>query len=398
MVVLLLTLAAFYLVMSPPLEEMGLMAAFLSFTAVVSVASGYGAYRWGWIQRSPRIRWTLLGVYALSSGLTFVNVWVTASLMFASPHDLRLATLLLVFATAIALSLGYLFLTPLTETIVTLNEAADEIAQGHLHARVSVSGRDEMAELARSFNKMASQLQTAAQERERLEEMRRNLIAWIGHDLRTPLASIRAIVEALADGVVEDPESIHRYLRTAQRDIRSLSALIDDLFQMAQLDAGGLHLDRSPNSIADLISNTLESFSELAAQQEVVLEGSIEPGIEAVWMDVQRMERVLANLVKNALRHTPSGGRIEVRAESFDESIRVQVWDTGEGIPAEDLPHIFDQFYRGEKSRNRATGGAGLGLAIARGIVQAHGGEIDVESEVGKGTCFSILLPKEGSE
>jgi signal transduction histidine kinase len=388
-----LALGIFYVLMHPPMNEIGAMASFLSITAVVSVAAGYGAYRMGWINRSPRVSWTLLGGYALSSVLTFINVWVTARLMFASQHDLLLATVLLLFAGGIAMSLGYFLSTALTDNIVTLNRAAEQIARGNLRVQVPVTGRNEMAELARTFNEMASQLEAAARKQRELDTLRRDLVAWVGHDLRTPLTSIRVILEALADGVVEDPVTVQRYLETAQRHIRALSALIDDLFEMAQLDAGGLPLERHPNSISDLISDTLESFSALAARQGVKLEGSVPPGIDPVCMDAQKIGRVLANLVGNALRHTPAGGVVQMRASVEAEGVRVEVRDSGEGISPQDLPHIFEQFYRGEKSRSRDTGGSGLGLAIAKGIVEAHGGRIGVESTPGQGACFFFNLP-----
>jgi signal transduction histidine kinase len=204
---------------------------------------------------------------------------------------------------------------------------------------------------------------------------------------------MRAILEALADGMVDDPEAVQRYLKTAQRDIRSLSLLIDDLFQMAQIDAGGLQLDLSQNSLSDLISDTLESFSELAARQGIRLEGAVEPEVDPVCMDAARIGRVLNNLVGNALRHTNAQGQVNVTARREGQRVEVIVSDSGEGIQPQDLPHLFEQFYRGEKSRSRATGGAGLGLAISRGILQAHGGEIRVESELGKGTRFIFSLP-----
>lgn len=386
-------LAIFFLIMQPPLREMGLMALFLSITAAFSAAAGYGAYRLGWIHHSPHISWVLLGGYALASVLTFLNVWVTARLMFASQHDLLLATVLLLFAGGIAMSVGYFLSVALTDRIKTLNEAAKEVAQGELSVRVEVTGNDEMADLAQTFNDMATQLEEAAEQQQELDTLRRNLIAWAGHDLRTPLASIQAIVEALADGVVEDPETVDRYLHTAQREIRSLSVLIDDLFELAQLEAGGLRLELSPNSISDLISDTMESFSELAARQGVTLEGSAEPGVDPVLMDTRQIGRVLANLLGNALRHTPPGGTVQVQALATAGGVLVEIRDTGEGISAKDLQHVFDRFYRGEKSRNRTTGGAGLGLAIAKGIVEAHAGYIQVESAVGQGTCFSFSLP-----
>ncbi len=383
----------FYLMMRPPMGDLGAMASFLMITAVISVAAGYGAYRLGWINRSPRVSWTLLGSYALSSLLTFVNVWVTARLMFASQHDLMLATVLLLFAGGIAMSLGYFFAVALTDRIQSLDRAAQEIAQGNLNARVPVTGSDEVADLARTFNEMAAQLEATARKQRELDTLKRDLVAWAGHDLRTPLTSIRVIVEALADGVVQDAATVLRYLQTAQRDIRSLSQLIDDLFEMAQLDAGGLPLERCPNSLSDLISDTLESFMAQAERQGVRLEGHCAPEVDPVPMDAQKIGRVLANLVGNALRHTPTGGAVSVGAAITPGGVQVEVSDTGEGISADDLPRVFEQFYRGEKSRSRATGGAGLGLAIAKGIVQAHGGRIWVESQMGHGTRFILTLP-----
>ena len=382
------SLGVFYLLMQPPLKDLGLMAGFLAITAVISIAASYGAYRLGWMYHSPNIRWTLLGGYLLSSLLTFLNVWLTARLMFISQqHDLQLATVLLLFAGGIAMALGYFLSSALTDRIRLVDQTAQSIAHGNLKARAPVQGRDEIAILATTFN------QADTRQRE-LENLRRDLIAWVSHDLHTPLASIRAILEALADGMVEDPDTVQRYLRTAQKDIGALSSLIDDLFQMAQLDAGGLPLELGMNSISDLISDTLESFKELAARQGVALTGEVEPKVDPLWMDAQRIGRVLNNLIGNALRHTPEGGYIHVHAAALPQGVRVEVTDSGEGIRPEDLPYVFDRFYRGEKSRNRATGGAGLGLAIARGIIEAHGGRITVESQPAQFTRFYFILPQ----
>lgn len=388
-----LALGLFVLLMRPGLGELGQMAALLTVTAVLSVAAAYGAYRLGWIHQSPRLRWTVLGSSALSSLLTFFNVWLAAQQMFASDHDLQLATVLLLFAGGIAVAFGYFFSEALTDRITALSAVAREIARGRLSARSTVRGRDEMADLARTFNDMAHQLEAAARKQQELDALRRDLIAWVSHDLQTPLASIRAMVEAVADGMADDPATIQRYLRTAQRDIQSLSALIDDLFQLAQLDAGGLQLERAPGGLADLVSDTLESFSALAARQGVRLEGHAAPDLDPVMMDTRRIGRVLANLVGNALQHTPPGGAVEVRAERAADGVRVTVRDSGDGIAPDDLPRVFEQFYRGEKSRSRATGGVGLGLAIARGIVEAHGGRIGVESAPGQGARFFFILP-----
>jgi len=395
LLIIAISLGIFFLVMLPPLKELGLMALYLGGTALVSALAGYIAYRLGWINFSPTLRWTLLGGYALASILTFLNVWFSARMMFASDHDLLLAVILLVFASGIAMVLGYFLSTTVTERIQLLKSAAEKLAEGDLQTRVPVQGRDEVAGLAATFNQMAEQLQTADQKQRELESLRRDLIAWVSHDLQTPLTSMRAILEALSDGVVEDPETVKRYLNTAQRDVRNLSALIDDLFQMAQLDAGGFPLHRADASLSDLVSDTLESFTELAKQQAVTLEGNVDSDVDPVLMDTQAIGRVLNNLISNSLRHTSNNGRVSVWVRRTTQGVEVTVSDTGAGIRADDLPRIFERFYRGEKSRNRGTGGAGLGLAIARGIVQAHGGDIKAESDgvPGKGTQFTFYIP-----
>jgi signal transduction histidine kinase len=393
LLILALSLILFYEMMRPHTDDLSLMVQLLSITAVISALAGYAAYRLGWIERSPSLRLTLLGIYALASVLAFFNVWITARLMFASRHDLLLATVLLIFAGGIAMTLGNFLSSTLAERIHRLEQAANEVQRGDLSVQVETRGRDELASLAHTFNHMAARLNDAAKKQQEIENLRRDLIAWAGHDLQTPLSSVRAIVEALADGVVEDPETTQRYLRTAQRDIQFLSLLIDDMFQMAQLDAGGLPLDREPASLSDLISDTLESFSELASRQDILLEGSVVPGIDPVLMDVKRIGRVLNNLLSNALRHTPGGGKVTVHAFPVTQGVRVEVTDTGEGVSTADQPHIFERFYRGEKSRSRQTGGAGLGLAIARGIVEAHQGQIGVEDVSGGGARFFFVLP-----
>ena len=393
-VVLILVLVLFQLLMQPSVNDFVIMTGFLLITAVFSVVIGYGVLRSRLFPYSPSLRWSLLSTYALSSLLTFLSVWLTARLMFVNAHDLLLATILLLFTGGIAMALGYFFSQSLMERIDALRMAARLVRAGDLTTRVEVSGQDEMAELAHSFNSMIEQLEIAADQRRELDALRRDLFAWLGHDLQTPLASIQALVEALADGVVEDAEVRQRYLRTAQRDIQALSGLIDDLFQMSRIDAGGIQLEVGLNSLADLISDTQERFTRTAMDKDVELVGSVGEDIDPVVMDPQKIGRVLYNLVANALRHTPSGGRVSISAVRHELAVAVAVRDTGEGIDPEDLPFVFDRFYRGDKSRSRATGGSGLGLTIARGLVLAHGGSIRVESEPGVGTCFTFTLPK----
>lgn len=392
--VLLLSLIIFYWLMRPPMGDVEHMAQFLALTAIISIFAGYGAYRLGWLERAPSLRWMLSGTYILASLLTFLNVWLTARLMFASEHDLQLATVLLVFAGGIAIALGGFFASALTDRINRLESATRAIENGDLSARAAIAGRDEIAALARSFDQMADQLQAADNKQKQLDALRRDLVAWAGHDLRTPLSSIRLLVSALADGMVSDPETVQQYLNQTKKQVDQLSGLVEDLFQVSQLDAGGLVLHLEPASLSDLLSDTLESFSAQAKQKQVTLSGSAAPAIDPVPMDVQYLGRVLNNLVSNALRYTPPGGAVTLHAEAIPGGISVSIRDSGEGILPEDLPHVFERFYRGDRSRNHASGGAGLGLAIAKGIVEAHGGSIRVESERGKGTTFTFILPK----
>ncbi|MFA9491793.1 MAG: sensor histidine kinase [Anaerolineales bacterium] len=393
-IVLVLVLILFQLLMQPTVNDFVIMTGFLLITAIFSVVLGYGVLQARWFPYSPSLRWSMLSTYALSSLLTFLCVWLTARLMFVNAHDLLLGTILLLFAGGIAMALGYFFSQSLMERIDALRMAARQVTAGDLSTRVEVTGQDEMAELAQSFNSMIEQLEVAAAQRRELDALRRDLFAWLGHDLQTPLASIQALVEALADGIVEDAEVKQRYLRTAQRDIQALSGLIDDLFQMSRIDAGGIQLEITSNSLADLVSDTLERFAHQAMEKDVDLVGTVEEGIDPVQMDSQKIGRVLANLVANAIRHTPARGEVSVSVVRLDDAVAVTVGDTGDGIDPDDIPFIFDRFYRGDKSRSRTTGGSGLGLTIARGLVVAHGGEIRVESKVGEGTSFTFILPQ----
>jgi len=397
LIALCIALALFYWLMRPPMSDFTFMFQLMGLTGAGSLGLTFLAYQFGWLEKIPSLRLALIAAYLLSGILIFLNVLVTARLMFASQHDLMLAAVLLVFATAVAGLAGFFLAESLIGRITEVDEAAKHLANGDFSVRVSESGNDEMAALSRAFNHMAVELQSTRQKQEELDIMRRDLIAWVSHDLRTPITSIRAILEALGDGVVDEPETVQRYLKNAQGDIRLLSNLIDDLFVMAQMDAGGLKMDFQQNSLGDLISDSLESFSELARRNSIKLTGSIEPGIDPVRFDNQRLFRAVSNLVSNAIRHTPKGGEISVCANNNRGNVEIIITDSGEGIFVEDLPFVFDRFYRSEKSRNRQTGGAGLGLAIAKGIIEAHHGSIKVESTRGEGSKFIILIPNKNA-
>lgn len=394
--VLLLTVALIQLIMHPPAEDLLYLALYLSFTSLVSAVIGFLFHRLGWWRRLPRLSYALILGYILAGGLTLFNVWVTARLMFINQHDLALGSLLLIFAGGISVVFGFFISNTITQALGNLVEGAAQLSQGDFSTRVSVNGNDEIAQLARAFNEMSARLEQAAENERALDETRRNLVAWASHDLRTPLTSLRVMMAALVDGVVDDPETISRYLRQSQNEINRMSKLLDDLFELAQLDAGFQDLDFEWVSLSDLISDTLESFAARADAQEINLEGHVDPQVDLVWATPEKLSRILDNLLSNALRYTPQDGTIHLSAKAEENATVVTVKDSGSGIVPKDLPFIFDRFYRGEKSRMRDKGessSVGLGLAIVKGLVEAHGGEISVQSKPGEGTEFQFGLP-----
>jgi signal transduction histidine kinase len=371
------------------------LVGYLLSVGLISVTLGAAAIAW---LRSGRGRlWLQMTItYAIGIGLALSNIFLTAQLMFISESDLPILVTLLLFAGVASLALGMALTLMIAGRVAAINAGAQQIAAGDLSARVMVRGSDELADLAHEFNRMAERLAAADAERTRQEAARRDLIVAVSHDLRTPLAALRAMIEAMADGMIDDPATSARYLATMRSQIKLLSSLIDDLFELSQLDAGALRIERERIAPGDLASDTIEAFRPQAAARGVELRATIAPDAPPVSVAPQKIERVLANLMSNAIRHTPPGGMItiSVRPQPADaDYVEFAVGDTGEGIDPQDLPHIFERFYRGEKSRSRATGGAGLGLAIARGIVEAHGGTIQIASIPGEGTCVTFRVP-----
>ena len=322
----------------------------------------------------------------------FVSAKYKNAMALEAPND-GLFIVLLVYAATLSLALAYLLASSMTRVLGHIRSGAARIADGDLTTRIEVATRDELAELADDLNAMAARLDSAARHERQMEQSRRELIAAVSHDLRTPLAAIRATIEAILDGVVTDEETVTRYLRTMHQGTKELSSLIDDLFDLSRIDAGALTLAREPVALHDLISDTLGRMQPQAAARTIALDGYVQEGLPAVALDARHVGRVLTNLVDNALRHTPPHGCVEVSARREGDAVRVDVVDTGEGIAADDLPRLFDRFYRGEKSRSREHGGAGLGLAISKGIVEAHGGAIWAERVQPHGARFSFTLP-----
>jgi len=298
----------------------------------------------------------------------------------------RVNTSLLVAGIAgagVAIVLGLVLTRQLTRPIQSLKKGAVRIAKGDLSYRVKVESRDELGELAESFNHMAESLDNS-------EETRRRLLADIAHDLRTPLSVIEGTVDAMLDGVYQpNPEN----LGSIKEETAFLTGLVADLRDLSLAEAGQLKLVLEPANLAELVQRRVSQAEVMARKKDIVLKSDIAAGLPYVEMDGKRIEQVVANLLINALNHTPSGGTVTVSVSSGRDGVLVSVTDTGEGISPEHLPHIFERFYRADNARSRKSGGAGLGLAIAKQMVELHGGRIWVDSEVGKGSKFSFTLP-----
>ncbi len=386
---------------SPPGELLELTRLFLiaeSAALILGFAAYYAVLRAGIGGISGKVA---LG-YALCVGVTAIVILLVSMPMFISTHDAQFLLVLLVFSGIISLGFGYLISRTITRGLSELTVGAEKIAQGNFSARVNVKSGDEVERLGAAFNRMAEKLDQAATKQKELEQARRDVVAAVSHDLRTPLASLRAMIEAINDGVVTDEATTRRYLNSAQLQAENLSLLVDDLFELSQLDAGVMQWRVEPSSLRDLISDTLETMHVQAAEKNIKLSGWVDPNVDPVLMNSHKMQRVLYNLIQNAIRHTPTDGTIfvEARKHELDDQVQVDVIDTGEGIPESDMLRIFEQFYRGEKSRARESygyhsgSGAGLGLAIAQRIVQAHHGKIWAESKRGTGSRFSFTLPR----
>jgi len=389
------TIALTAIWMRPPQDDLIQLAGIYGLTALASAAVGFGAQRSGLWRRLGSLAGSLTLGYVLAAGLTLLNVWVTARLMFISQHDLALAGVLLLFASGISVSFGYLLSRSLTDSLRTMIRAAEHLSEGDFSARVPIEGSDEVALLGQAFNRMASRLEVADAEAQRLEDARRDFVAWVSHDLRTPLASLRAMIDAMADGVVAEPENVVRYLKQSQSEIDRLNALIDDLFELSRLDTGHLQLGYELCSLSDLVSDTVGSLAPRASAKGVEVTAEIEERVDPVRIAPRHIGRALHNLLDNALRHTPAGGSIRVRVGRREQGVEVSVHDTGEGVNPAEANLVFERFYRAEASRARAgadSAGAGLGLAIARGMIEAHGGRIWVESN-GQGATFRFTLP-----
>ncbi len=380
-----------------PGGEVQQLVAFMTITGISSSFLSWALYRLGVLEWFRSLRWAIWMVIALLVLMIFLNVWVIARFTFIQMHYLALTSLLLVFAGLSALSIGFFASKTMTDRLRKLSEATGALARQDFSVRLDISGNDEIAQLADTFNQMAQKLGEVEAQKAELEQRRRDLTAWVSHDLRTPLASMRVMIEALQDGVVADETTRQRYLTSSRAEIEHMTALIDDLFALAQLDLGHLQLNWQRASIRDLISDTLGGMQPQARQANITLQGQVADEVDVIQMAPDKIQRVLSNLLDNAIKYSPSGECVTLRAWRSDAEIRIDIHNSGASIDAELLPRLFESFFRGEDSRAQADDGArgtGLGLAIAKGLVAAHGGRIWASSSRHKGTTFSFTLPQ----
>jgi signal transduction histidine kinase len=286
-------------------------------------------------------------------------------------------------AVIIALALTFVLSRRVLAPIRSLTVAARRLGHGDFSQRVNFREKGELGDLAQTFNSMASDL-------ERAEQLRRNLVADVAHELRTPLSNVRGYLEAVRDGVIKPDAGI---INSLYEEVILLSRLIDDLQELALAEAGELKLVRQTEDITGVINQVVAAVQAQATAKGISLLTELPGGLPLCDIDSHRISQVLHNLLDNAVAHTPKGGAITVAARQQGKWVEIGVTDTGEGIPAEELSNIFERFYRLDKSRARATGGSGLGLTIAKRLVEAHGGKIEVQSELGKGSRFAFTLP-----
>jgi signal transduction histidine kinase len=328
-------------------------------------------------------------------GLVTLGVGAVALLMFISAHDALVMAVLLVFAGGLTTYAIWTLSGGVMDDIEAVRDGLRAVGDGRRGVRIRTGGSDEIAELAAAANRMTAQLAEREAQRDAAEQARRGLVAAVSHDLRTPLTSLRLLADAVEDELV-DPETRRRYLEQMSVHISSLSALIEDLFELSRLEAGDIEWSLQRVRLDELVGETVEAMRAQADAKRVAVQAHVPGDLAPARANPEKLQRVLFNLIQNAIRHTPTDGSVTVAAESNGGTVEVEVADTGAGVPAEDRERAFEPFYRGGAGAARAAGdGTGLGLTICRAIVEAHGGEIwFADSQRGARVRFS--LPRAG--
>lgn len=384
-----LGMGIFEFIMRPSNQErLGALALFGLVTAGILLAA-YSLPRLA--RRSRSLKVTVVIVGATSMLILMLALVVAGSQMFISAHDLNLLWVLMGFGIAASLAFGLTISGPLTEDLVRIGTTSAAIAEGDLRARTGVHRLDEAGRLAQNVDAMANILEEAHEARALEERARRTLFASIGHDLRTPLASMRAGIEALQDGLAADPD---RFLRSIGSDVDALGRLVDDIFLMARLDAGDMTLTTETIDLTEIVDEAIEVFRPIASARDVSVRLDTESRVLAAGAP-EAVARVVRNLLDNAIRHSPTGGTVVIAVGNGTRA-SCTVSDEGPGFSPAFLGTAFDRFTRDDSSRVRSGGGAGLGLAIARSYLSALDG--DIQAELGPGGTVTFWLPNVGED
>ncbi|MUN41128.1 sensor histidine kinase [Actinomadura litoris] len=367
-----------------PFEDLLWVVFYAALAALVVAAVALGLL-YGLRGRSVATQLVVVGAATVLA--TISGILVISFMMLLNEHDRSVVLAVVTSAGLVAMAVSVLLGRRLVAANRVLVEAvrADRFTpppDAHLPA--------ELAELSRELGAAYDRLAAAHEREQALEASRRELVAWVSHDLRTPLAGLRAMAEALEDGVVADQGTVQRYHERIRVEVERLTEMVDDLFELSRIHAGALRLSRRRVGLGDLVAEAVAGAEPLARAKGVRLRGDVREGLP-VQVDTGELGRALRNLVVNAIRHTPSDGAVEIVGDVQDGEARLTVADACGGIPEADLPRVFDVAFRGEAARTPG-GGAGLGLAIARGIVEAHAGRIGV-ANVGPGCRFEVRLP-----
>jgi signal transduction histidine kinase len=365
--------------------------ALLLLPALLATTVSVAAARPLLVRSSIRVR--LAAVASIAAVTSAVSLVVLARQMFIDPHDTVTVVVLLAYSAAAGAAAALVIGRSSSDAVRRLSETSRAVGEGDLSARVGPLEADrELEALGATLDEMASRLERAVARVHEVEARRRDLVTAVSHDLRTPLASLRAMIEAIDEGVVDDGPTLRRYAAEMRRSVAALVALTDDLFELVQLEAGAIEAETERARVQDVVASALSACRAEAATKGLAVQTVLDGAADAACSP--RMVRVLQNLLSNAIRHTPVDGTVRIEAQRDGERLRVSVEDTGEGIPAESLDRVFEPFWRADPSRTAA--GAGLGLTLAKRIVEAMGGRIEVESRVARGTRFAVVVPDMG--
>jgi signal transduction histidine kinase len=347
------------------------------------------------VARHRSIRWQLVLMSAIAVVGAYAGTLAIAQLMFLSPHDLTVMTLVSSVAAVVSIVVALVVAAAITRWSTVLRDQMRALGPGGVPA-VPDTGPLELRALSAELAATQHRLEEARMREQRLEESRRELVSWVSHDLRTPLAGLRAMAEALEDGLAADPARYHRQIRA---EVDRMAGMVDDLFELSRIHAGVLKLALEPVLLGDLVSEAIAGADAVARARRVRLGGRVEDGVE-VLADPAGLTRVVSNLLMNAIRHTPADGVVEVDARMCADGVELSVSDGCGGLDTDDIARVFDVGWQGSAARTAgpveegATPGGGLGLAVVKGIVEAHRGRVWVENLDGATGCrFRVALP-----